>query len=53
MARGGILAMSALLDSDTAHRNAVFAAIKRRFGACGAPEFHRSLTPPSSSALRT
>ena len=29
--------MSALLDSDTAHRNALFAAIKRRFGACGRP----------------
>ncbi len=52
MARRGFLAMSVLVDSDAAHRNAAFAALKRRFGACGAPERLRSPTPPSSSARR-
>lgn len=38
MASGGSLAMNVLLDSDAAHRNAELAALKRRLGACGAPE---------------
>jgi len=38
MAGREALAMNVLLDSDTAHRNAELAALKRRLGACLRPE---------------
>lgn len=49
MASRGSLAMNVLLDSDAAHRNAELAALKRRLGACGAPEPFSSDTAMSGA----